>query len=124
MNLNFVKGILEEPNNAEEVTEDEAVTKKALERKFDIKVASEVLFKLEEASEEVAVTKKASKEANNTKVASEEVLKSDEASEEEVATNKASEEEAATRPLRLNWGPEIVHFGKTHLWDPNINVRI
>ena len=29
-----------------------------------------------------------------------------------------------TRPLRLNWGPENVHFGKTHFWDPNINVRI
>ena len=29
-----------------------------------------------------------------------------------------------TRPLRLNWGPENVHFGKTHFWDLNINVRI
>ena len=29
-----------------------------------------------------------------------------------------------TRPLRLNWGPENVHFGKTQFWDPNINVRI
>ena len=29
-----------------------------------------------------------------------------------------------TRPLRLNWGPGNVHFGKTHFWDPNINVRI
>ena len=29
-----------------------------------------------------------------------------------------------TRPLRLNWGPENVHFGKTHFWDPNINLRI
>ena len=29
-----------------------------------------------------------------------------------------------TRPLRFNWGPENVHFGKTHFWDPNINVRI
>ena len=29
-----------------------------------------------------------------------------------------------TRPLRINWGPENVHYGKTHFWDPNINVRI
>ena len=29
-----------------------------------------------------------------------------------------------TRPLRLNWGPENVHFEKTHFWDLNINVRI
>ena len=29
-----------------------------------------------------------------------------------------------TRPLPLNWGPENVLFGKTHFWDPNINVRI
>ena len=29
-----------------------------------------------------------------------------------------------TRPFRLNWGPENVHFGKTHFWNPNINVRI
>ena len=29
-----------------------------------------------------------------------------------------------TRPLRLNWGPKNVHFRKTQLWDPNINVRI
>ena len=29
-----------------------------------------------------------------------------------------------TRPLRFNWGPENVHFGKVHFWDPNINVRI
>ena len=29
-----------------------------------------------------------------------------------------------TRPLRLNWGPENVHFRKTQFWDPNINVRI
>ena len=28
------------------------------------------------------------------------------------------------RPLRLNWGPENVHFGKRHFWDLNINVRI
>ena len=27
-------------------------------------------------------------------------------------------------PLRLNWGPENVHFRKTQFWDPNINVRI
>ena len=27
------------------------------------------------------------------------------------------------RPLQLNWGPENVHFGKTHFWDPNINVK-
>ena len=25
-----------------------------------------------------------------------------------------------TRPLRLNWGPKNVHFGKTHFGDPNI----
>ena len=29
-----------------------------------------------------------------------------------------------TRPLRLNWGPENVHFGKRRFWDLNINVRI
>ena len=29
-----------------------------------------------------------------------------------------------TRPLRLKWGPENVHFRKTHFWEPNINVRI
>ena len=29
-----------------------------------------------------------------------------------------------TRPLRLNWGPGNVHFGKRHFWDLNINVRI
>ena len=29
-----------------------------------------------------------------------------------------------TRPLQLNWGPQNVHFGKTHFWDPNINDRI
>ena len=29
-----------------------------------------------------------------------------------------------TRPLRLNWGPENVHFGKTHFCVPNINVGI
>ena len=29
-----------------------------------------------------------------------------------------------TWPLRLNWGPENVHFGKRHFWDLNINVRI
>ena len=29
-----------------------------------------------------------------------------------------------TRPLRLNWGPENVHFGKRHFWDLNINVNI
>ena len=29
-----------------------------------------------------------------------------------------------TRPLRLNWGPQKVHFGKRHFWDLNINVRI
>ena len=29
-----------------------------------------------------------------------------------------------TRPLRLNWGPKDVHFGKRHFWDLNINVRI
>ena len=29
-----------------------------------------------------------------------------------------------TRPLRLNWGPENVHFGKKHFRDPNINARI
>ena len=28
------------------------------------------------------------------------------------------------RPLRLNWGPENVNFGKAHFWDPNINVII
>ena len=28
-----------------------------------------------------------------------------------------------TRPLRLNWGPENVHFGKTQFWDPNIHAR-
>ena len=28
-----------------------------------------------------------------------------------------------TRPLRLNWGPENVHFAKRHFWDLNINVR-
>ena len=28
------------------------------------------------------------------------------------------------QPLRLNWGPENVHFGKKHLRDPNINARI
>ena len=26
--------------------------------------------------------------------------------------------------LRLNWGPKNVDFGKTHFWDPIINVRI
>ena len=29
-----------------------------------------------------------------------------------------------TRPLRLNWGPENVHFGKTHFRNPNIIVKI
>ena len=29
-----------------------------------------------------------------------------------------------TRPLRLNWGPENVHFGETHFRDPNISVKI
>ena len=29
-----------------------------------------------------------------------------------------------TRPLRLNWGPENVHIGKTQFRDPNINARI
>ena len=29
-----------------------------------------------------------------------------------------------TRPLRLNWGPENVHFGKMHFRDLNINARI
>merc|ERR1712127_1057863 len=29
-----------------------------------------------------------------------------------------------TRSLRLNWGPENVHFRKTQFWDPNINVKI
>ena len=29
-----------------------------------------------------------------------------------------------TRPLRFNWGPKNVHFGKTHFRDPNINVKI
>ena len=29
-----------------------------------------------------------------------------------------------TRLLRLNWGPENVHFKKTQFWDPNINVKI
>ena len=29
-----------------------------------------------------------------------------------------------TRLLRLNWGPENVHFGKTHIRDPNISARI
>ena len=29
-----------------------------------------------------------------------------------------------TRPLQLNWGPKNVHFGKTHFWDLNINIRI
>ena len=27
-------------------------------------------------------------------------------------------------PLRLYWGPENVHFGKTHFWDPNSNLMI
>ena len=29
-----------------------------------------------------------------------------------------------TRPLQLNWGPENVHFGKTHFRDPNIDAKI
>ena len=29
-----------------------------------------------------------------------------------------------TGPNRFNWGPKIVHFGKTHFRDPNINARI
>ena len=29
-----------------------------------------------------------------------------------------------TRPLRLNWGSENVHFGKTYFRDQNINARI
>ena len=29
-----------------------------------------------------------------------------------------------TRPIRLNWGPKNVHFGKTQFRDPNINVKI
>ena len=29
-----------------------------------------------------------------------------------------------TRPLRLNWGPKNVHFGKMHFRDLNINVKI
>ena len=29
-----------------------------------------------------------------------------------------------TRPLRLNYGPENVHFGKTLFKDPNINVGV
>ena len=28
------------------------------------------------------------------------------------------------RPLRLNWGPENVYFGKTHFRDPNNKVKI
>ena len=28
-----------------------------------------------------------------------------------------------TRPLQLDWGPENVHFGKTHFRDPNIDAR-
>ena len=28
-----------------------------------------------------------------------------------------------TRPLRLNWGPENVHFGKTLFRDLNIDAR-
>ena len=27
-----------------------------------------------------------------------------------------------TRPLRLNWGPENVHFGKTHSLDPHFDA--
>ena len=27
-----------------------------------------------------------------------------------------------TMPLRLNWGPKNVHFGKRHFRDPNINA--
>ena len=29
-----------------------------------------------------------------------------------------------TRPLRFNWGPKNVHFGKTHFRDPNIDASI
>ena len=29
-----------------------------------------------------------------------------------------------TRPLRFNWDPENVHFGKTHLRDLIINARL
>ena len=29
-----------------------------------------------------------------------------------------------TRPLRLNWGPKNVHFGKTHFRDPDIDARV
>ena len=28
-----------------------------------------------------------------------------------------------TRPLRFSWDPENVHFGKTHLRDPNMDAR-
>ena len=28
-----------------------------------------------------------------------------------------------TRPLRLNWGPKNVHFGKTFCLDQNFNAR-
>ena len=28
------------------------------------------------------------------------------------------------RPLRLNWGPNNVHFGQRHFMDPNIDTRI
>ena len=28
------------------------------------------------------------------------------------------------RPSRFNWGPENVHFGKTHFRDLNINGRV
>ena len=29
-----------------------------------------------------------------------------------------------TRPLRFNWGPKHVNFGKTQFRDPNIDARI
>ena len=29
-----------------------------------------------------------------------------------------------TRPIRLNWAPENVHFGKTYFKDPNIDAWI
>ena len=29
-----------------------------------------------------------------------------------------------TRPLRLDWGPENVHFGKTHFWYLNFDARV
>ena len=29
-----------------------------------------------------------------------------------------------TKPSRFNWGPQNVHFGKTHLRDLNIDARL